>query len=124
MDDGTDPKELEHHFGLLFHDGTKKPSFVAVQTLVSQLQGYYFVKSLPVPNNTTYAQLYSNMQMEQVLVAWTYQYDATYVLATGKPNSCYNAVDYLNTKTTVLCANDQGMLTLPMSNAPLYVKQK
>ena len=37
MDGGADPAESEHHYGLLRHDGTPKPAFTALQTLLQSL---------------------------------------------------------------------------------------
>jgi hypothetical protein len=44
-DDGTDPKEPEHHFGTVRHSLQEtKPSYSALQTLVAELRGYRFEK--------------------------------------------------------------------------------
>jgi hypothetical protein len=44
-DDGTDPKEPEHHFGVVRHSLQEtKPSYSALQTLVAELRGYRFEK--------------------------------------------------------------------------------
>src|SRR6202034_4368710 len=53
-DDGTDPKEPEHHFGTVaaeYHKGgdpvyDPKPAYLAAKTLASQLKGYRFNKRL------------------------------------------------------------------------------
>ncbi|HEX7009769.1 MAG TPA: beta-galactosidase, partial [Phycisphaeraceae bacterium] len=42
-DDGTDPKNKEHHFGLLRHDGAPKPGYLAYYTLTRLLEGAAFV---------------------------------------------------------------------------------
>lgn len=38
LDGGDDPNEWEHHFGLVRHDDTPKPSFVAISNLVRGLR--------------------------------------------------------------------------------------
>ncbi len=45
-DDGTDPKEREHHFGTVTHDYTPKPAYTAMCTLISQLRGFKTVGRL------------------------------------------------------------------------------
>ncbi|HEY0865951.1 MAG TPA: hypothetical protein VGE01_01155 [Fimbriimonas sp.] len=41
-DDGTDPKEVEHHFGTLYPDLRPKPAYEAASALASGLQGYTY----------------------------------------------------------------------------------
>ncbi|MEW5946337.1 MAG: beta-galactosidase [bacterium] len=38
-DAGTDPSNFEHNMGILFHDGTPKPSYVAYSVLTNTLRG-------------------------------------------------------------------------------------
>lgn len=46
-DDGTDPKEPEHHFGVARHESPHvKPSYRALQKLVGELRGYQFDKRI------------------------------------------------------------------------------
>lgn len=69
-DDGKDPKEPEHHFGLVHneyragHDPIyePKPAYLAVKALATQLNGYRFNKRLIIdvtPNPRHYALLFS-----------------------------------------------------------------
>lgn len=47
--DGTDPNENEHNFGLIHHDFTPKASAVAAHTLLTALGGCRFVRRIPLP---------------------------------------------------------------------------
>lgn len=69
-EDGSDPKEAEHHFGLVRneyrtgHDPVyePKPAYLAVQALAAQLNGYRFNKRLIIdliPTPRDYALLFS-----------------------------------------------------------------
>ena len=43
-DDGSDPKEREHHFGMVHPDLKPKPSYTAGKALAETLTGYRFVR--------------------------------------------------------------------------------
>lgn len=55
-DDGTDPKEIEHHFGLVQADYTPKAAAVAAHTLMSTLAGQRFARRVSVQG---YPQVYA-----------------------------------------------------------------
>ncbi|AHF89595.1 glycoside hydrolase family 10 [Opitutaceae bacterium TAV5] len=46
-DDGLDPGEPEHHFGLTLHDGQPKPAWSAFQALIRELGAARYLRSLP-----------------------------------------------------------------------------
>ena len=46
FDDGADPTEKEHHFGLIRTDGSRKPAFSAYQFFLGHFKGAQFVKNL------------------------------------------------------------------------------
>jgi hypothetical protein len=88
-DDGTDPREDEHHFGLVHHEyrsGTSlpyepKPAFVAAKTLTTVLKGFHFEKRLNVGGPQDYVLVFtkpskvdegrSGGRLERRIVAWT-----------------------------------------------------
>jgi hypothetical protein len=43
-EDGSDPKEREHHFGMVYPDLKPKPSYTAGKALAETLAGYRFVR--------------------------------------------------------------------------------
>jgi polysaccharide biosynthesis protein PslG len=45
-DDGPDPKNKQHHFGVVHSDLSLKPAYTAAKTLTSKLAGYGFSKML------------------------------------------------------------------------------
>jgi len=47
-DDGTDPDELEHNFGLLTRDFQPKPAYAAYNELITRLRGLKFSSALEV----------------------------------------------------------------------------
>lgn len=83
--DGTDPKNREHNFGIVTKDDERKPVFYAAQTLTRQLEGYRFdgrisswksakndqgKKGLP-DNEQDFVLLFSHSQKPPLLVVWT-----------------------------------------------------
>ena len=69
-DDGTDPKEPEHHFGTLTHDRAAKPAYRAAQAIHTQLAEYTFCRQLPQEDPQDFVVLFAKRN-EQKLVAWT-----------------------------------------------------
>ncbi|MDF2440978.1 MAG: polysaccharide biosynthesis protein PslG [Abditibacteriota bacterium] len=85
-DDGTDPKEPEHHFGTVankYFDGRNpiydpKPAYRAAQTFTDQLQGMRFSKRLWTGNDNDYLLLFESVDAngnlkarEPRMAAWT-----------------------------------------------------
>lgn len=69
-DDGTDPKDPEHHFGTVFPDLRPKPAYRAFQTLCRTLQGFRFNKRLALDAPEDFCLLFSRGN-EVRLVVWT-----------------------------------------------------
>jgi hypothetical protein len=77
-DDGTDPKEREHNFGVMTHDLKLKPAYQAVQVLTRTLAGYRISRRLDVGSPKDYALLLTNKEGHRQLAAWTL--DAPHVI--------------------------------------------
>jgi hypothetical protein len=52
-DDGTDPSYNEHHFGILYHDLTPKPSYFAYRTMAAELAGLRFEREVAAGAGTS-----------------------------------------------------------------------
>lgn len=73
-DDGTDPKENEHHFGTVTHDYKPKPAYEAAKQLTEELRGLHFNKRLHVAGgrDDDYVLLFSDDAGDHSkLAAWT-----------------------------------------------------
>lgn len=68
--DGTDPKEPEHHFGTVTHDLRPKPAYVSAKTLTSTLGGYRYLRRIALPNPGDYLLLFRKGE-DLALAAWT-----------------------------------------------------
>lgn len=77
-DDGPDPKDLQHHFGMVHYpyDATHapvysvKPTYHAAQTLTALLDGYRFNKRLKVGGSNDYALMFGRGGAERVVVCY------------------------------------------------------
>ena len=77
-DDGTDPANPEHHFGLVHHEYNAgrqnvyepKPAFVAARTLTTTLRGFRFQQRLNVGGADDYVLVF-NRNTDRRLVVWT-----------------------------------------------------
>lgn len=105
-EDGIDPKDAEHHFGLVKNDEvTPKPGYFQVQRLVDALRGLHFVKRLQsAPDD--YVMLFSN-GAKNVLAAWTI----------GKPHS----IELYQGKSADVTGNPQ-YLPIPADVPSIYAQ--
>ncbi|HXE51420.1 MAG TPA: cellulase family glycosylhydrolase [Tepidisphaeraceae bacterium] len=77
-DDGTNPKESEHHFGSVhydYHAGAQavydpKPAYLAMKTLSSQLANCTFSRRLDVGNDADWVLIFTGPGGDRI-VAWT-----------------------------------------------------
>lgn len=58
-DDGTDPNEIEHHFGTVYPDLRLKPTYANIQSLAKSLDGYRFSKRLAGENRNHFRALFA-----------------------------------------------------------------
>lgn len=79
LDDGENPNETEHHFGLAYRDGQPKPAWSAYQALIRELGRARYLRSVPASELRAggWAHLYelpgkapATDQATHVLVLW------------------------------------------------------
>ncbi|MCX7800470.1 MAG: hypothetical protein N2109_09035 [Fimbriimonadales bacterium] len=68
--DGTDPKEVEHHFGTVYHDLRPKPTYTNIQATARALAGFRFDKRLDQGDPEEWALLFVRGS-EQRIARWT-----------------------------------------------------
>jgi hypothetical protein len=107
-DDGTNPDDKEHNFGLTYNDYSAKAALVSVSMLTRTLQGAELVGELPLGVGLT-GYLYSKAG-EPVLVAWA-QVDESHAADFGAP-----------VETLDLYGNEgQSGASIEITSQPLYV---
>jgi hypothetical protein len=129
--DGTDPKEAEHHMGLTSFDYQPKPVFATYQALIRQLAGRPFVGRL-TPSaglDQTWALAYGPAQGagggagdDGVMVLWREASDRTLPIWVGPPaGGTVDGVDDLMGNATPLQRLGGGAV-ITLRNEPLYIR--
>lgn len=115
-DDGSDPKNREHHFGIVYPDLKPKPSYAAMQTLSRELDGCKFVSRLGSKDDE-YILLFNGPHGYR-LAAWT----------TGAERNSTIAVDAQAVTLVTMGGENSavktegGKLKLKLSQSPVYVE--
>ena len=68
--DGTEPWNPQHNFGMVHHDFTPKPAYEAAKTLIHTLYGYRFMRRIPLARPEDYVLLFRK-EDELALAVWT-----------------------------------------------------
>lgn len=103
VDDGIEPNNIEHNFGLLHHDLTPKPAFVAASVLTSTIGKRSWEKALLDEENV---KLYQYGANDPVIAGWTVdgnQRDTSVSLPPGK----YISRDWQGVDTPVVITNQK-----------------
>ena len=69
--DGPDPSEREHNFGVVANDLKPKPAYTALQTMTRELNGFRIERRLDTVNTNDFVLLLSNPSGARKLAAWT-----------------------------------------------------
>ena len=125
-DDGRDPKEPEHHFGMVahpYHEGRDpvydaKPAYLAAQTLTTQLDGFRYGLRLSVGSDDDYVLLFTRGD-ELRLAAWTTSNEPHAVVIPASPGQ-FAVTGHTGEKQPALVADVRG-LALTLTDAPQYL---
>jgi hypothetical protein len=128
-DDGTDPNESEHHFGLVrnaYQAGRDpafepKPAYLAAQTLSVFLDGYAYQRRLPVGSDSDYILVFSKGN-ELRLAAWTTSTSAHRIVIPDKAGT-FRITKHNGESGGTILATQEG-LKLELSTSPLYLIQQ
>lgn len=125
-DDGSDPKEPEHHFGMVafpYHAGRDpvydpKPGYRAARTLTSCLAGFRFNKRLAMDSPEDFVLLFSKGS-EVRLAAWTRAAGPRTVTIPASPGS-FRVIGHLGDPLPVATADARG-LSVTLTAQPQYL---
>ena len=115
-DDGTDPKEREHHFGTVTHDLKPKQAYLAAKILAHTLEGYSVVQRIDLGKDEDFALRLSNGQNEAIAF-WTMGEEHEVTLPVGAGEGILYSL--LGDEKAVLC--DDGQLEVAISHSPKYL---
>jgi len=116
-DDGTDPSYSEHHFGILDHDLTPKPSYFAYRTMATELAGLKFEREVTAGAGTS-AFVFGDGR-RQVAVAWSHR---------GTKQLAFQAPDRDRLETVDLMGNPQavdvvdGAVLITVDETPVFLR--
>lgn len=125
-DDGPDPREPEHHFGLVRHRHfpartpiyDPKPAYHAARTLNAFLKGYTFERRISVGSDGDYVLLFRSGS-DYRIAAWTSS-PVTHRVALPGMTGAFTASTFTGEGSREPISNSQG-LTLEISSAPIYL---
>ncbi len=131
-EDGTDPKEGEHHFGTVRHAYTAlavgapaesgpyapKPAYQAARALTGALRGFTYCRRLALGRSDDYALLFAQGE-RVVVVAWTSARTAHEVLIPASAGAIA-VTDHLGAPRTSLVAGPHGV-TVTLDGGPQYL---
>ncbi len=124
INDGPDPKEHEHNFGIVFRDHEPKPSYRALQTMTRQLAGYRIERRIPLEKPEDFAIVCTKEGGAAKLVAWTIGEARQVTLAPDVLGAAkIDVADLYGAPSTAARIAD-GKLTIDLTDSPIYVTFK
>ena len=115
-DDGPDPHNPEHNFGVVRHDYTAKAAYTAARTLLKTLDGYRFLRRIPLEFGDDYVLLFQK-DAQVALVGWTTGQAHTVILPI--PTDDVEWVSLTGDVNTL--ESDGGGLALALTQSPRYL---
>ena len=120
MDDGTDPGEREHNFGTVTHELKPKPSYLSVQVMNKQLDGFTLQKRIKLADENDYVLEFRNEKNEYRLAAWTTGDKHIIKLSYGQSDSQdVRSINGMGREIKPETGN--GQLILELTGLPQYV---
>ncbi len=127
-EDGTNPADAEHHFGIVHfaaHPGAAelydpKLAYIAMKTFGITLGGYSFNKRLPVGGDDDYLLLWTDQQHKAACIAaWTTAHEP-HAVHIPLGNAKFDIIDLFGKKEPPI-APDHGELPLTLTDSVQYV---
>ncbi|MCE9626261.1 MAG: cellulase family glycosylhydrolase [Deltaproteobacteria bacterium] len=117
-DDGDDPHNHEHHFGLVRKDLQAKPAYLSAKTLTEELRGFRFVSRRSTGGSRDYLLEFSRGK-ESRWAVWTSSPKSHQVLISGLSGR-FQATDFDGKTIRILTASEKG-LEVTLRDGPQYL---
>jgi hypothetical protein len=125
-DDGSDPNESEHHFGIVRHDSRQngeqpfepKPSYFAAETVNAFMNGSVFQKRLPRSDAQNFVLVFSNSGRERI-AAWTTSSRPRQV-SISLPTGTYTLTKSSGERIRDVTVAENG-LSVEVSTSPVFI---
>ncbi|WP_186806727.1 GH39 family glycosyl hydrolase [Priestia megaterium] len=115
--DGLDPNNNQHNFGLLTHEYKPKQSYFALVNFNRVLKGYSFNKRLEYAQPNDYVLEFTNNKGRKVLVFWTTK--SSHYMTIDFPKGKGELISTVGEKQSVKW--NQKQVVLELSSAPTYL---
>lgn len=115
-DDGLEPDNPEHNFGIVHNDYSVKPAFQAAQTLNTELAGYRFLRRVPLTRPEDYLLIFEN-EGRVAFAMWTTDHKHPILL----PISVYDVAGVGMTGDPYPIESEGEGLEVPISQSPRYL---
>lgn len=119
--DGMDPNNVEHNYGVVDTDLEPKPAYEALKTMTTQLAGYQLVQRLDIGSSNDYALLFSNADGDSKLAVWTSGYTHDTRIA-APPATRLAKVTLTNWRgLSKQIAIDKNWIPVQLTQSPAYI---
>ncbi len=115
---GTDPADEQHNFGIVTYELAPKTAYRAAQTLAQTLAGYTYQRRLPLDDLNDYVLLFQRDD-QLALAAWTMA-TTTHAITLPLPCPAITLTQVTGNVQTLLPLAEQ--FTLELDSAPRYVQ--
>lgn len=115
--DGLDPDNNQHNFGLLTYEYKPKQSYFALVNFSRVLKGYQFDKRLEYAQPNDYVLKFINNKGKQILVFWTTE--STHYMTINFPSGKGKLISMMGETQSVKW--NQKQIVLKFSSAPNYL---
>ncbi|WP_181444438.1 cellulase family glycosylhydrolase [Bacillus sp. 03113] len=115
--DGVDPNNREHHFGLLWSNDVPKLAYISLKTLSNTLDGYYIDQRLEYGQPKDFILSFKNEKGKQLLAFWTTE--NTHYQTIKYPSGKGKLYSMIGKKQKIKW--NQGQITLKLSSSPSYL---
>ncbi len=113
--DGDDPRDMEHNFGLVRSDLEPKQAYIAARQLVESLSGYRYLRRIPLGRETDYLLLFRRGE-KAALVLWTTEEAHEVTLSLPCPQ-----IDVVEMEgESAALQSDDGLFVLRAEPSPRY----
>ena len=118
--DGDDPAENEHNFGIVMPDLTPKPAYVGIQTLTHELAGCRIDHRFDTGNTNDFVLVLSRGKRQAKIAAWTVRGPDQVQLPLKKsPDTTLEFVNGSAQRGTIRIEN--GHALIPLDGTPKYI---
>ncbi|QNN24149.1 glycoside hydrolase family 5 protein [Planctomycetales bacterium ZRK34] len=121
INDGPDPKEHEHNFGIVNRDLSPKPSYTALKVMTTTLNGYRIAERLDTGDGRDFVLVMTKSGAPTKLVAWTIEEDRTVTIDTPLGGGAIAVKGMLGDASNDSVSRADGKLTIKLTNSPIYI---